>query len=69
MDGDCAASRSGRFATWERIRVTHWVEGSMGTRAGLHVSERKKSLTPVIETPDRAVRRLVTVVTELFWLW
>jgi len=50
MDGDCSTSCSGRFAIWERIPVTHWIEGWIRPRVGLDVSERKKSLALAIET-------------------
>jgi len=36
LDGDeWSGSRPGRFASRENVAVTHWIGGSMGSRAGL----------------------------------
>jgi hypothetical protein len=43
--GEWSASRIGRFNPGERALGTHWIEGWVGSRAGLEDMERRKCLT------------------------
>jgi hypothetical protein len=45
VGGESSASRPGRFTPGERAPGTHWIGGSVGSRAGLDDAERRKFLT------------------------
>jgi hypothetical protein len=44
VGGEWSALRPGRFTPGERTPGTHWIGGSVGSRAGLDDVEKRKSL-------------------------
>jgi hypothetical protein len=44
--GEWSASRLGRLTSGEIYPGTHWIGGSVGLRAGLDSSEKRKNLPP-----------------------
>jgi hypothetical protein len=56
--GEWSASRSGPFTPRERAPGTHWIEGWVDLRAGLHTVTRRKY--PFIKTHPKTYRWLHT---------
>jgi hypothetical protein len=51
--GEWSASRPGHFTREERALVAHWIEGWVGSRAGLNgVEKNRKIYLPGIEPPS-----------------
>jgi hypothetical protein len=68
--GERSASRPGRFTLKYRAPGTHWIEGWVGPRAGLDAVAKRKIPIPRRESNSyRPARSLVTIPTELSWLY
>jgi len=64
--GEWSASRTGRLTLGERTLGTHWIGGWMGPRAGLAaVAKREIQTLCLTSNPDRPLRSLVSIPTEL----
>jgi hypothetical protein len=64
--GEWTASRPCRFTRVKGTPGVHCVGGWLGTRTGLHVLKREKSVVRAgIRTPDRPSLSLVAIPTRL----
>jgi hypothetical protein len=68
--GEWSASHPGHFTYREKAPDTHWIGGWMGPTAGLdEVLKRKNSCSQWEMNPGCSAHSLVTILTELPWLW